>query len=118
MHLAGGETALIFLHAQQELPFCQWATLAYVYSVYKYAHPTTAFRNALVNAMPQVSYVLDTEDVFRRRGKKAASMAPEVAAKKSQRFQSWANMQQKSFMLQQQQLHAQLVSQQAPMSAF
>lgn len=74
----------------------------------------------LSNALAQVSYVLDTEDIFRRRGIKATSMAPEVAAKKSQRFQSWADMQQQAFLLQQQQqqLRAQMAYQEAPMTAF
>ncbi len=39
---------------------------------------------------PQVSYVLDTEDVFRRRGPRSGGMPKEVAAQKALRFQQWA----------------------------
>jgi len=38
----------------------------------------------------KVSYVLDTEDVFRRKGARSGGIAPQVAAEKAQRFQQWA----------------------------
>lgn len=66
----------------------------------------------------KVSYVLDTEDVFRRHCTTPRSMPPEVARHKAKRFQSWADAQQRKFELQHQQLQAQLAYPPAPMSAF
>lgn len=39
--------------------------------------------------MMQVSYVLDTEDVFRRHKRRAAALPPDVEARKAHKFRSW-----------------------------